>query len=141
MSLGISSLSLVCLWNCRIFDPFTEIPVDVLLFQICIPFAIEHFKPRATIKSLLHHWFAAVGWALGLTDFLLPKPEENGGQENWNGRAERRDRGHGGQEMIAPQIEQRMIQHVAAEDNGRGNANEVNDVAEEPDVDDQGDSE
>jgi len=141
LSLGISSLSLVCLWNCRIFDPFTEIPVDVLLFQICIPFAIEHFKPRATIKSLLHHWFAAVGWALGLTDFLLPKPEENGGQENWNGRAERRDRGHGGREMIAPQVEQRMIQHVAAEDNGRGNANEANDVAEEPDVDDQGDSE
>jgi len=141
LSLGISSLSLVCLWNCRIFDPFTEIPVDVLLFQICIPFAIEHFKPRGTIKSLLHHWFAAVGWALGLTDFLLPKPEENGGQENWNGRAERRDRGHGEREMIAPQIEQRMIQHVAAEDNGRGNANEVNDVAEEPDVDDQGDSE
>lgn len=129
------------LWNCSIFDPFTEIPVDVLLFQICIPFAIEHFKPRATIKSLLHHWFAAVGWALGLTDFLLPKPEENGGQENWNGRAERRDRGHAGREMVAPQVEQRMVQHVAAEDNGRGNANEANDVTEESDADDQGDSE
>ncbi|PWZ05336.1 putative E3 ubiquitin ligase SUD1 [Zea mays] len=124
-----------------IFDPFTEIPVDVLLFQICIPFAIEHFKPRATIKSLLHHWFAVVGWGLGLTDFLLPKPEENGGQENWNGRAERRDRGHGGQEMVAPQVEQLMIQHVAAEHNDRGNANEANDVTEESDVDDQGDSE
>lgn len=140
-SFGISNLnSWLPLSNCRIFDPFTEIPVDVLLFQICIPFAIEHFKPRATIKSLLHHWFAAVGWALGLTDFLLPKPEENGGQENWNGRGERRDRGHGGREIVAPQVEQRMIQHVA-EDNGRGNANEANDIAEEPDVDDQGDSE
>lgn len=89
----------------------------------------------------MHHWFAAVGWALGLTDFLLPKPEENGAQENWNGRAERRDRGHVGRELVAPQVEQRMIQHVAAEDNGRGNPNEANDVAEEPDVDDQGDSE
>uniref|UniRef100_A0A0E0Q0M4 RING-type E3 ubiquitin transferase n=1 Tax=Oryza rufipogon TaxID=4529 RepID=A0A0E0Q0M4_ORYRU len=123
-----------------IFDPFTEIPVDVLLFQICIPFAIEHFKPRATIKALLHHWFAAVGWALGLTDFLLPRHEENGGQENWNGRAGR-DRVHGGREMVAPQLEQRMIQHVADNLNGRGNANDSNEVAEESDVDDQGDSE
>ncbi|EMS59192.1 hypothetical protein TRIUR3_04860 [Triticum urartu] len=125
-----------------IFDPFTEIPVDVLLFQICIPFAIEHFKPRATIKALLHHWFAVIGWALGLTDFLLPKPEENAaGQENWNGRAERRDRVHGGMEMVAPQLEQRMIQHAAIDNDGRGNANEANDIAEESDVDDQGDSE
>jgi E3 ubiquitin-protein ligase MARCH6 len=111
----------------------------VLVFQICIPFAIEHFKPRATIKTLLHHWFAVVGWALGLTDFLLPKPEENSGQENWNGRAERRDGVHDGREMVAPRVEQRMIQHVAAEDNDRGD--EANDVAEESDVDDQGDSE
>ncbi|KAG8094920.1 hypothetical protein GUJ93_ZPchr0012g22062 [Zizania palustris] len=110
-----------------IFDPFTEIPVDVLLFQICIPFAIEHFKPRATIKALLHHWFAAVGWALGLTDFLLPKHEENGGQENWNGRAGR-DRVHGGRELVAPQLEQRMIQHVADNHNVRGNANDNNEV-------------
>ncbi|KAE8776302.1 putative E3 ubiquitin ligase SUD1 [Hordeum vulgare] len=125
-----------------IFDPFTEIPVDVLLFQICIPFAIEHFKPRATIKALLHHWFAVIGWALGLTDFLLPKPEENAaGQENWNGRAERRDRVNGGREMVAPQLEQRMIQHAPLDNDGRGNANEANDVAEESDADDQGDSE
>jgi E3 ubiquitin-protein ligase MARCH6 len=100
---------------------------------------MEHFKPRATIKALLHHWFAAVGWALGLTDFLLPKSEEIGEQGNWNGRAERRDMVHGGRELVAPQVEQRMIQHVAAEDNGRGN--EANVVAEESDVEDQGDSE
>jgi E3 ubiquitin-protein ligase MARCH6 len=46
-----------------------------------------------------------VGWTLSLTDFLLlPKPEENGGQENWNDKAERRDRVHGGREMVAPQV-------------------------------------
>ncbi|OMO74105.1 Zinc finger, RING-CH-type [Corchorus capsularis] len=72
-------------------DPFTEIPADMLLFQICIPFAIEHFKLRTTIKSLLRYWFTAVGWALGLTDFLLPRPEENG-QENANGEPGRQDR-------------------------------------------------
>nr|XP_043624810.1 probable E3 ubiquitin ligase SUD1 [Erigeron canadensis] len=65
-------------------DPFTEIPANMLLFQICIPFAIEHFKLRTTIKSLLHHWFAAVGWGLGLTDFLLPQPEDNDVQDNAN---------------------------------------------------------
>ncbi|KAG6577410.1 putative E3 ubiquitin ligase SUD1, partial [Cucurbita argyrosperma subsp. sororia] len=66
-------------------DPFTEIPADMLLFQICIPFAIEHFKLRTTIKSLLRCWFTVVGWALGLTDYLLPRTEENVGQENGNG--------------------------------------------------------
>lgn len=73
-------------------DPFTEIPADMLLFQICIPFAIEHFKLRTTIKSLLRYWFTAVGWALGLTDFLLPRPDDNGGQENGNGEPARQDR-------------------------------------------------
>ncbi|KAI3789294.1 hypothetical protein L2E82_02087 [Cichorium intybus] len=62
-------------------DPFTEIPANMLLFQICIPFAIEHFKLRATIKSLLHYWFTGVGWALGLTEFLLPGPEDNGNRD------------------------------------------------------------
>ncbi|VFQ78295.1 unnamed protein product [Cuscuta campestris] len=76
-------------------DPFTEIPSDMLLFQICIPFAIEHFKLRTTIKSLLRYWFTVVGWALGLTDFLLPRPEDNGGQENGNGDQGRQGRVHG----------------------------------------------
>ncbi|CAJ2650197.1 unnamed protein product [Trifolium pratense] len=73
-------------------DPFTEIPANMLLFQICIPFAIEHFKLRTTIKSLLRYWFTAVGWALGLTDFLLPSPDDNGNQENGNGERGRQER-------------------------------------------------
>ncbi|XP_071930911.1 probable E3 ubiquitin ligase SUD1 isoform X2 [Coffea arabica] len=76
-------------------DPFTEIPADMLLFQICIPFAIEHFKLRTTIKSLLRYWFTAVGWALGLTDYLLPKPEDNGAHDNGNGDLGRQDRANG----------------------------------------------
>jgi E3 ubiquitin-protein ligase MARCH6 len=64
---------LIC---CRISDPFTEIPADMLLFHICIPFAIEHFRPKATIKTVLLYWFTWVGWALGLSDFLLPPVEE-----------------------------------------------------------------
>ncbi|CAA0807511.1 Probable E3 ubiquitin ligase SUD1 [Striga hermonthica] len=73
-------------------DPFTEIPADMLLFQICIPFAVEHFKLRHTLKSLLRYWFTAVGWALGLTEFLLPRPDDNGGNDNGNGDMGRHDR-------------------------------------------------
>lgn len=51
----------------------------MLLFHICIPFAVEHFRPRATIKTVLLHWFQTVGWALGLSDFLLPGAEEANG--------------------------------------------------------------
>ncbi|KAL5705651.1 RING-type E3 ubiquitin transferase [Ranunculus cassubicifolius] len=63
-------------------DPFTEIPADLLLFQICVPFAIEHFKLRATIKALLLKWLTSVGWALSLSDYLLPATAASGAQEN-----------------------------------------------------------
>ncbi|THG17546.1 hypothetical protein TEA_011458 [Camellia sinensis var. sinensis] len=75
-------------------DPFTEIPADMLIFQICIPFALEHFKLRATIKFGLHYWFTVVGWALSLTDFLLPGPEDSSGQEHGNEEPARHDRLH-----------------------------------------------
>lgn len=67
-------------------DPFTEIPADMLLFHICIPFAIEHFRPRATFKTVLFHWFSVIGWMLGLSDFLLPNPEDGNGQDGVNGQ-------------------------------------------------------
>lgn len=108
-------------------DPFTEIPADMLLFQICIPFAIEHFKLRSTVKSLLRYWFTAVGWALGLTEFLLPRPEDNAGQENRNGEAGRQDRIQQDQAIIA------------AEDAVR--APHTSDIVEEYDADEQSDSE
>ncbi|KAL8541428.1 hypothetical protein ACS0TY_002626 [Phlomoides rotata] len=111
-------------------DPFTEIPADMLLFQICIPFAIEHFKLRHTLKSLLRYWFTAVGWALGLTDFLLPKPEDNGGHDNGNADVGRHDRGHGQavvQERVVALEDVNRPRHVAA------NANPAEDLdADEP---------
>ncbi|KAI3827981.1 hypothetical protein L1987_02070 [Smallanthus sonchifolius] len=108
-------------------DPFTEIPANMLLFQICIPFAIEHFKLKATIKSLLRYWFTAVGWALGLTDFLLPSPEDDNEQENGNGDPVRQDRGVVG--YLAPEDLNRARQAAA-------DAN----LAEEADGDEQSDS-
>lgn len=111
---------------CRVSDPFTEIPADMLLFQICIPFAIEHFKLRSTIKSLLHYWFTAVGWALGLTDFLLPRPDDNGTQEIVNGEPARQDR-----LQVVP---------LGRHDRAMAVANDI-DIVEEYDFDEQSDSE
>ncbi|KAE8670004.1 putative E3 ubiquitin ligase SUD1 [Hibiscus syriacus] len=119
-------------------DPFTEIPADMLLFQICIPFAVEHFKLRTTIKSLLHYWFTAVGWALGLTDFLLPRPEENGGQENVNVEPGQQDRL---QIMQLGGQEQAMVAFAAADDPNRGLLASGNSNAVEFDGDEQTDSE
>lgn len=124
---------------CRVSDPFTEIPADMLLFQICIPFAIEHFKLRTTIKSLLHYWFTAVGWTLGLTDFLLPRAEDNNGQDNVNVEPGRQDRLQvaqlGGQDRA-------LVALAAADDPNRGILATGNSTAaEEYDGDEQSDSE
>lgn len=113
-------------------DPFTEIPADMLLFQICIPFAIEHFKLRTTIKSCLHYWFTAVGWALGLSEFLLPSLDDNGRQENGNWEPARQDR------VLVVQL---AGQNLPVNDVHRiipasGN----NNVSEEYDADEQSDS-
>lgn len=122
----------------RVSDPFTEIPADMLLFQICIPFAIEHFKLRATIKSLLRYWFTAVGWALGLTDFLLPRPEDNGGQENVNAELGRQDRL---QVQLGLQDQALVVLPGADEPNGGVLGSGDSNVAEEYDIDEQSDSE
>ncbi|KAL6213388.1 hypothetical protein ACLB2K_012835 [Fragaria x ananassa] len=119
-------------------DPFTEIPADMLLFQICIPFAIEHFKLRATIKSLLRYWFMAVGWALGLTDFLLPRPEDNVGQENGNAEPGRQDRLH---VQLGLQDQALVALPGADEPNGGLLASGDSNIAEEYDTDEQSDSE
>ncbi|XP_039068597.1 probable E3 ubiquitin ligase SUD1 isoform X2 [Hibiscus syriacus] len=118
-------------------DPFTEIPADMLLFQICIPYAVEHFKLRTTIKSLLRYWFTAVGWSLGLTDFLLPRPEENGGQENVNVEPGQQDRL---QIMQLGGQDQAMAAFAAADDPNRGLLESGNSNAEF-DGDEQTDSE
>ncbi|PSS02698.1 E3 ubiquitin ligase [Actinidia chinensis var. chinensis] len=118
-------------------DPFTEIPADMLVFQICVPFAIQHFKSRTTLKSLLRYWFTGVGWALGLIDFLLPKPEDSGAQENGNGEPARQGRLHaplGGQDQALGGI-------VAPDDLNRGRHALMNtNLTEDFDGDEQSDS-
>ncbi|XXG63804.1 hypothetical protein AAC387_Pa05g1907 [Persea americana] len=121
-------------------DPFTEIPADMLLFQICIPFAIEHFKPRTTIKAVLRNWFAVVGWALGLTDFLLPRPEDSGGPENGNAEPARQDRLRDAQRGVG-QDDRALVALVPADEGRQIHAAGNMDAAEEADVDDQADAE
>ena len=93
---------------------------------------------RSTIKLVLRYWFTAVGWALGLTDFLLPKPEDNGGQENENGEPARQDRPRvqlGGQDRVLGAL-------LAPDDLNRGRHVLANsNLAEEDDGDEQSDSE
>ncbi|MCL7026683.1 hypothetical protein MKW94_008584 [Papaver nudicaule] len=60
-------------------DPFTEIPLAILLLQICLPCAIEVW---GTIEALLCYWVTAVCCVLGLNEFLYSRPEDIGGQEN-----------------------------------------------------------
>ncbi|KAG2291735.1 hypothetical protein Bca52824_038404 [Brassica carinata] len=79
--------------NISVSDPFTEIPAGMLLFTICTQFIIEHFRLWTAVESLVRFWFTCVGWALGLTDFLLPRPEDNVGQDNGNGEPGRQNRG------------------------------------------------
>ncbi|GMH18142.1 hypothetical protein Nepgr_019983 [Nepenthes gracilis] len=113
-------------------DPFTEIPADMLLFQFCIPYAVEHFKLKTTIKSTLYYWFTAVGWALGLKEFLLPRPEDGGGQDNANDEAGRHDRLRGMQLGGGVRQDQLPIALAVANDANRaGLASGDSDGAEE----------
>ncbi|KAL0799141.1 hypothetical protein Bca101_054316 [Brassica carinata] len=74
-------------------DPFTEIPAGLLLLTMCTQFIIEHFRLWTTFKSLVRCWFTSVCWAFGLKNLLLPRPEDNDGQENGNGEPGRQNRG------------------------------------------------
>ncbi|XP_071733668.1 probable E3 ubiquitin ligase SUD1 [Rutidosis leptorrhynchoides] len=115
-------------------DPFTEIPANMLLFQICIPFAVEHFKLKKTIKTLMRYWFTALGWALGLTDFLLPRPEDDAGQDHENGDLVR----HG----QMGDHDRAAVGYLAPEDlNGARQTTTGVNLAEEVDGDEQSDSE
>jgi len=137
VSLAIRMAPSIFPLDVSVSDPFTEIPADMLLFQICIPYAIKHFKLRVTIKSILRYWFTVVGWVLGLTDFLLPRPEDNGGLENGNGEPARQGRPH------VQLVEQdRAAGGLAADDLNRDRMVLANtDLAEESDSDEQTDSE
>ncbi|XP_026397236.1 probable E3 ubiquitin ligase SUD1 isoform X1 [Papaver somniferum] len=60
-------------------DPFTKIPVVMLVLQLCLPYTIEL---RETVAALLHQWVTSVCCVLGLSGFLCSRPEDIGRKEN-----------------------------------------------------------
>jgi E3 ubiquitin-protein ligase MARCH6 len=58
--------------NIHFRDPYTEVPADIILFHVCVPFTLEHFHPRDCIKSFIRTWCAEVGGWLRITHFVLP---------------------------------------------------------------------
>ena len=79
-----------------------------------------------------------VGWALGLTDYLLPRTEENVGQENGNGEP-------GLQEELQVvrlgALEQALVAHAAANEPNQVVPASGNLTNEEYDNEEQSDSE
>ncbi|RZC66900.1 hypothetical protein C5167_010580 [Papaver somniferum] len=83
--------------NCSASDPFTEIPVVMLVLQLCLPYTIEL---RETVAALLHQWVTSVCCVLGLSRFLCSRPEDIGRKENVEVERQQ-DRQHDG--LIAAQ--------------------------------------
>ncbi|KAH9626059.1 hypothetical protein KSS87_001984 [Heliosperma pusillum] len=121
-------------------DPFTEIPTGILVFQICLPFAIEHFELKTTIKSVLRHWFTAVGRALSLTDYLLPQPEDTIAQDN-GADAGRRDRLPGQRLGVVAQLNQGQFSLHLDVPNDIAHGSENSDMTDGYDGEEQSDSE
>ena len=58
--------------NLQFHDPYTEVPADIILFHICVPFTIDHFHPRQTVKSAVRWWTIRCGDWLGITQYIVP---------------------------------------------------------------------
>jgi hypothetical protein len=63
----------------RFHDPYTEVPADIILFHVCVPFTIDHFHPRDSIKASIRLWAVTCGDWLAITRYIIPRPTE--GQE------------------------------------------------------------
>lgn len=50
----------------------------MLLSQVFFSMCIELYELKHILQSIIQYWLTAIGWALGLSNFLLPKPEDNG---------------------------------------------------------------
>ena len=63
----------------RFSDPFSEVPADMLLFHLCVPFTIEHMRPRDAVKRAFKAFLLFTCRALGVAEQLLPLPQQEGG--------------------------------------------------------------
>jgi len=53
-------------------NPYREVPLEVIIMQITLPFAVEHFRPQDTFKRIIYLWLKMVGDLTGLTHRILP---------------------------------------------------------------------
>eukprot|EP00249_Psilotum_nudum_P026737 c33348_g1_i1 orf=2-229(-) len=56
--LGMDSVRYKLLVRCSPVIQTAEMIPVILLLHIYIPFAIEHFRPRAPLEFVLFHWFS-----------------------------------------------------------------------------------
>jgi len=54
-------------WNKEV----NEIPLDLIVFHVLIPFTLDHFRPTKAIKWILKKWFLIVGSSLDLHSYLF----------------------------------------------------------------------
>ena len=67
----------------RFSDPFAEVPVDMLLFHLVVPFTAEHVRPRRALRRLFSEWVTWAATAFGVDAQLLPDvPVHVGGDPN-----------------------------------------------------------
>ncbi|KAL3131681.1 hypothetical protein ABBQ38_007973 [Trebouxia sp. C0009 RCD-2024] len=53
-------------------DTITEVPADMLLLHVCLPFTLPHLHIRQWSKTALSWWLRAVGQLWGVDHYLLP---------------------------------------------------------------------
>ena len=75
------ALSDVLPLNVQFRDPYTEVPADIILFHVCVPFTMEHFHPRDTVKRCVRYWATTVGAKLRMTHYAIPAADMS--QEEW----------------------------------------------------------
>ena len=56
-------------------NPYTEVPLDIILFHVFLPFTLDNFHCRDNIKRFIRSWSVQFGGLLHMTHFIIP-PEQ-----------------------------------------------------------------
>jgi hypothetical protein len=63
----------LCPLHLQFQRPFAEVqlPMDLLLFHVAVPYALEKMRLRPVLRPIIHGWFHLAAGVLGLREFLL----------------------------------------------------------------------
>ncbi|GMH33695.1 hypothetical protein BSKO_01529 [Bryopsis sp. KO-2023] len=68
--------------------PVSQLPIDLLLFHMFLPFTVEHFM-RSAVRDNMRDWLVAVSASIGLEEYLLAEDDyqrfAGRRQEPWTG--------------------------------------------------------